>query len=117
MGLIQWSFWMLVAAAAGGLFFGLLSVMKVRYPSWFGLGHGALGLAGLMTLGYALYGAPPNVPLPRPVIYAFWLLSFSFFGGAVLFGMLFRQSKPLWAIVGHGSLAIVGLIVLFFAAY
>ncbi|MBV2133347.1 hypothetical protein KRX52_11125 [Pseudomonas sp. MAP12] len=108
---------MLVAAAAGGLFFGLLSVMKVRYPSWFGLGHGGLGLAGLITLGYALYSAPPDVALPQAAVWALGLLSVAFLGGALFFGMLFRQAKPLWAIMGHGSLAMVGVIVLFFAAY
>jgi len=117
MELIQWSFWLLAAAAAGGLFFGLLSAMKVSYPSWFGLGHGGLGLAGLVTLGYALYSAGPDAALPPAAIWALGLLGAAFLGGALFFGVLFRQAKPWWAFVGHGGLGLAGVVALFFAAY
>ena len=117
MVLIQWAFWVLAAAAAGGLFLGLLSKRKVRYPSWFGLGHGGLGLAGLMTLVYALYIAGPEAAFPQAAFWALGLLGAAFLGGALFFGILFRQAKPWWAIVGHGGLALAGVVVLFFAAY
>jgi hypothetical protein len=117
MELIQWAFWVLAATAAGGLLFGLLAAMKVAYPSWFGLGHGALGLAGLLILGYALYTAGPEIAIPDGAYWALGLLGAAFLGGGLFFGVLFRQARPWWAIAGHGGLALAGVVVLFFAAY
>jgi peptidoglycan/LPS O-acetylase OafA/YrhL len=117
MELIQWAFWVLAAAAAGGLLFGLLSAMKVRYPSWFGLGHGVLGLTGLIMLGYALYTAGPDTAIPQTAYWALGLLGAAFLGGALFFGVVFRHAKPRWAIVTHGGLALAGAVVLFFSAY
>ncbi|MFT6056787.1 hypothetical protein [Zhongshania sp. BJYM1] len=117
MELIQWAFWVLAAAASGGLLFALLSAMKVRYPSWFGVGHGVLGFVGLIMLGYALYTAGPDATIPQTAYWALGLLGAAFLGGALFFGVVFRQAKPWWAILSHGGLALAGVVVLFFAAY
>ncbi len=117
MELMQWVFWVVAATAVGGLLLGLLSAMKIHYPSWFGLGHGGLGLAGLIGLGYALYSGGLDAALWQAAAWALGLLGAAFLGGAVFFGVLFRQVKPWWAIVAHGGLALAGIVVLFFAAY
>ncbi|MDY6890742.1 MAG: hypothetical protein SVU24_03935 [Pseudomonadota bacterium] len=117
MELIEWSFWVLAATAAGGLFFGLLSAMNVRYPSWFSLGHGVLGLIGLIMLGYALYTTGPGTATPQSAYWALGLLGAAFLGGALFFGVVFRQAKPRWAMVTHGGLALAGVVVLFFSVY
>jgi hypothetical protein len=44
-------------------------------------------------------------------------LGAAFLGGALFFGVVFRQAKPRWAMVTHGGLALAGVVVLFFSVY
>lgn len=107
----------MAVVASGGLLLALLSITNMRYPSWFGLGHGGLALVGLVALGYALYNAGPDASIPQAAFWALGLLAAAFLGGALFFGVLFRHAKPRWAIMAHGGLALAGVVVLFFAAY
>lgn len=117
MELVKWIFWWMVAAASGGLLLALLTAIKVRYPSWLRLAHGGLAFAGLVTLVYALFSGGPDASIPQAAFWALGLLVAAFLGGVLFFGVLFRNAKPWWAIIGHGGLALAGVVVLFMAAY
>ena len=114
--LIQIAFLMLAAGACGGLLFTGLRLLRVPYPRWLGAAHGLLGLAALATLGLALAQAPSEAPLTQ----AWWALGV--FTAALLGGLMFfrwrrRPNQSLVMALMHGSLALVGLYLLYPAAF
>jgi hypothetical protein len=113
MSLIQIAFLMLAAGACGGVLFTVLIAMGVRYPSWFGAGHGLLGLAALGVLGFAL----TQTALPVRGWWAFGVFAAGLIGGLTLFRMIFPDRRPIAAALLHGSLALVGLYLLYPVAF
>ena len=114
--MIQVAFVLLAAGACGGVFFTALSALRVRYPAWFGLGHGLLGLVAVVLLAVALVLAPPGVAPPR----AWWALAVlagALAGGALLFRVIFPGRHPLWPAFVHGGAALLGLGLLFPVAF
>lgn len=114
--LLQIAFLMLAAGACGGLLFTGLRLLRVPYPRWFGAAHGLLGLAALATLGLALATAPADASLTR----AWWALGVfaaALLGGLTFFRWLRRPNTSLVMALMHGSLALVGLYLLYPVAF
>ncbi|HBO3207955.1 hypothetical protein RBK60_19035 [Pseudomonas aeruginosa] len=88
----------------------------LSFVVWIGTWIVGLG-GGVVALGYVLYSAGSDASIPQAAFWALAVLAAAFLGGALLFGVLFRQGKPRWAMVAHGGLALTGLVVLFFAGY
>lgn len=97
----------LAAAAVGGAGLAMLKGL----PAWTRLGHGAVAGIGLLLL---LLGALAD---GRELVWlAFGLVAAGFAGGAVLFGVLYRDRRPpCLFIAGHGTLNAVGVAILAWA--
>jgi len=98
-------------AAAGGL---LMLVMCLRGadrpPTWLALGHGALAVAGLITLILAAV----NDGLPQLAQIALGVFVLAALGGSFLFFGYHLKNRPLPKpiIIGHGLIAATGLALL-----
>lgn len=115
MNLVQWAFLALAAGASGGLLFVVLLTTGTRYPSWFGAGHGVLGLLGLALMGFALYGQ--GTALPARASWGFAVVTAALLGGATFFRLIHRDRRPLPLALAHGTLALVGLVLLYPIAF
>lgn len=110
MSLIQITFTLFAAIAAGGLLMAGMIALKMRVPALLGPAHGLGGFAALCLLFAA------NLQNPATPDRAWWaLLVFTagFIGGLLLFRVLFRNTPPLLLVAGHGSVAILGLYLLY----
>jgi hypothetical protein len=116
MSLIQIAFVMLAAGACGGLLFVVLLARGVRYPAWFGAGHGLLGLAAVGLLGFALNQASNGMPTPQ-AWWALGVLAAALLGGVSLFRLLFPARRPIALVLMHGGLALLGLFLLYPVAF
>ena len=100
INVLQIAWVMFAAAAVGGLLFVVLSLLRVTYPRWFALGHGALGLLACVVLaGRVLGDGGAASPQAR---WALCLLVATFLGGALLFGWWRPRRGRLWLALGHG---------------
>jgi hypothetical protein len=113
VSLIQIAFLMLSAGACGGVLFTILVALGVRYPAWFGAGHGLLGLAALGLLGYALL----QTAAPTRGWWAFGVFTAGLLGGIGLFRMIFHDRRPIAAALLHGSVGLAGLFLLYPVAF
>lgn len=116
MSLIQIAFLMLAAGACGGALFIVLLLMGVRYPAWFGMGHGLLGLAAIGLLGFALVQASSGMPAPR-AWWALGVLAAAMLGGFTLFKLLLPERRPIGLALMHGGIALLGLFLLYPVAF
>lgn len=112
MNLAQWAYLLLAAGAFGGILFAMLVTAKVRYPRWFGAGHGLLGLTGAALMGVALSRRGGAEAHPSQW-WAYAAVVAALLGGATLFRVLSPQQRPLLLVAAHGALALVGLWLLF----
>jgi hypothetical protein len=112
---IQIAFLFFAAIAAGGLLMAGLILAKVKIPPILPIGHGLGGLAALGFLFWVnLQGG--DATLDR----AWWALvvfAAGFVGGLLFFRVLFKNAAPLFLIAGHGSVAAVGLYLLYGVAF
>lgn len=114
MQLIQIAFLFFAAIAAGGaLMVGLIAAKK-PIPGILPIGHGLGGLAALAVLLYALLQMDPA---PVRAWWAFGVFATGFAGGVFLFRFVFRNAAPLVMALGHGSLGVIGLYLLYGAAF
>lgn len=115
MSLLQIAFLFLAAIAAGGVLMTLMIVFKAKVPSFFPPAHGIGALAALALLFFA------NLQLgeatPANAWWALGVFTAGLIGGLLFFRVLFKQSAPLWLIGGHGSVAAVGLYLLYGVAF
>jgi hypothetical protein len=116
MSLTQIVFLMLAAGACGGVLFVVLLARGVRYPGWFGAGHGLLGLAAVGLLGFALNRASSGMPTPQ-AWWALGVLAAALLGGVTFFRFLFPAHRPIWLALMHGGLALLGLFLLYPIAF
>jgi hypothetical protein len=116
MSLTQIAFLMLAAGACGGALFIVLLTMRIRYPTWFGAGHGLLGLAAIGLLGFALWQSSTMKTLPQ-AWWAFGVLAAALLGGVTLFRLLFPERRPIWLALMHGAVALLGLFLLYPIAF
>lgn len=110
MSLMQWSFWLLAAVAAGGVLMAAMIALRLRIPAFLGTAHGLAGLAALACLfitNLVLRDAAPALAW-----WAFGVFLAGFVGGLLLFRVLFPGRAPLWLALGHGSVAVLGLYLL-----
>jgi hypothetical protein len=115
MTLLQIACLMFAAGAAGGVLFTVLTALRLPYPRWFGAGHGLLGLAAVGVLAYAVFrGAEP---VPQHATWALAVLTAAMLGGVTLFRVIKPRHGRVWLAMGHGSLALVGLYLLYSAAF
>jgi hypothetical protein len=106
---IQLALYIMVAVIAGGLAMAAFSVNRRPVPRLFRIGHEVAALLGMTALLLANLSGPTE---PR----AWWALAVfaaGFFGGLTLFRFVFRGRTPLVMIFGHGSLGLVGLVLLY----
>ena len=99
------SFGLLTLVAAGGLLMLIILLSRNKIPKILGIVHGLGGVAGV-TLLWAALGAKDGL-LPGAVLTA------AMFGGILFFKGIFRVSRPLILVIGHGGLAGVGLYLLY----
>ncbi|GAB3671880.1 hypothetical protein [Salinisphaera aquimarina] len=103
------AFWLLLVAALGGLTMATLdgATRPLR------LGHGAIAGLGLLALLVGALMAPGTL-----VWTAFGLLAVGFGAGAVLFGVVWRESAPpRLLIIGHGLINALGVVLLGVAVF
>lgn len=115
MSLLQIAFLFFAAIAAGGVLMAAMILFKAKIPSFFPTAHGIGGLAALALLFFANLRLGDETPDT-----AWWALgafTAGLIGGLLFFRVLFKQSAPVWLIAGHGSVAGVGLYLLYGAAF
>jgi hypothetical protein len=108
-------FLLFASIAAAGVGLAILRRAGVKLPAWLATAHGLSGLLGLAVF----FGA--NLSLASSIAPELWwsLIAFTLglVGGLLFFRVLFRrQAIPLWAILGHASMAAIGLYLLYFPA-
>ncbi|WP_428313326.1 hypothetical protein [Hydrocarboniphaga sp.] len=115
MKLMQVAFLLFAAVAAGGVLLSLLVGLRLRFPAWLGSAHGLAGLGALAFLfATNLLGGAETTPR------AWWALGVftsGFFGGLLLFRVIFKQRATLPLALMHGSLGALGLYLLYGAAF
>jgi hypothetical protein len=98
-------------AALGGLTMAAIRASgRPRPPTWMALGHGAIAAAGLVTLIYAAL----TQTLPTAAQIALGCFILAALGGAMIFLLFHLRGKPLpmLLIVGHGTIAVAGFVLL-----
>jgi hypothetical protein len=111
MNLQQIAFAMFAAAAGGGLLFTALISLRKHYPRALAAGHGLLGVSALTVLGYSLSESP--APVPATGWWAIGVLGAACCGGVLLFRVLRLKGRRLSLALMHGSLALLGLVLLY----
>lgn len=115
MSHIQLAFLLFAAIAAGGVLMALLILAKIKIPSFIPPAHGLGGLAALAFLFWVnLQGGDAT---PERAWWALVVFTGGFVGGLLFFRVLFKQSAPLFLVAGHGSVAALGLWLLYGAAF
>jgi hypothetical protein len=104
-----------LAALGGGALAAIRISGQPRPPTWMALGHGAIAAAALVTLAYAA----ATTTLPALAQIALGVFVLAALGGATIFGAFHLRAKPLPIplIVGHGAIAIAGLVLLLMAVF
>ncbi|QQD19138.1 hypothetical protein I6N98_04595 [Spongiibacter nanhainus] len=108
-------FWVFASLAAGGLLIGLCYTTRVSLPSWLGAAH---GMAGLFAVG--AFFIVNLLHAPQAGVLAWWSLgafAAGVVGGLLLFRVLFPGKAPIWSMMMHGSVAAVGLYLLYAVAF
>lgn len=114
MSLTQIAFLFFAAIAAGGLLMAGIIVAKRKVPSFLPPLHGLGGLGAVAVLFAAnLMGeATPDRAWWALVVFTAGLV-----GGLLFFRVLFKNAAPLLLVAGHGSLAVLGLWLLYPVAF
>jgi hypothetical protein len=99
------AFGLLALIAAGGVLMLAIAASGNKIPKPLGVMHGLGGVVGV-GLVWAGLGVEKGL-LPGAVLTA------AMFGGILFFKAIFRDSRPLIFVVGHGALAGVGLYLLY----
>lgn len=114
MNLTQIAFLLFAAIAAGGLMMAAMILGKMRIPAFLGPAHGLGGLAAVAVLAAAnLLGDST----PERAWWALGVFTAGLVGGLIFFRVLFKHSAPLFLVAGHGSVAALGLFLLYPLAF
>lgn len=114
MSLIQIAFLFFCAIAAGGLLMAGMILGKMKIPAFLGPAHGLGGLAAVAVLFTAnLQG----VATPDRAWWALAVFTAGLVGGLLFFRVLFKNAAPILLVAGHGSLAVLGLWLLYPVAF
>lgn len=114
MNLTQIAFVLLAAIASGGLLMLGMILVKRPIPAFLGPAHGLGGLVGLAVLFAANL---QNDAAPERAWWALGVFLAGFIGGLLFFRVLFKNRTPLLLVAGHGSLAVLGLWLLYPVAF
>lgn len=115
MNLTQIAFVLFALIALGGLTMTAMIAGRIRIPAFMGVGHGLGALAALAVLFAAnLLGEDAT---PSAAWWALVVFLAGFTGGMLLFRVLFREKAPLALALVHGSIAVLGLYLLYGAAF
>lgn len=114
MNLIQISFLFFGAIAAGGILMTVMILGKVKIPSFLGPAHGLGGLAAIALLFYVNLQGDAT---PDRAWWALGVFTAGFVGGVLFFRVLFKNAAPLFLVLGHGSVAVLGLWLLYPVAF
>lgn len=96
----------LAVAAAGGLTLAVAVVRRRRFPASVGYLHGTVGLSGVGLLGSAVFARSQAMPVNSAML----LFSFAVIGGVfILLFRLQREWPPVFMVILHGGVALVGL--------
>ena len=107
---------LIAGAALGGITMLVIRLGgAARPPTWLALGHGAMAVCGLATLGYAAV----TEDLPTIAHVALGVFVLAALGGLTIFvGFhLKRRPLPIPFVLGHGAIALTGFILLLIAIY
>ncbi|WP_152551457.1 hypothetical protein [Polycyclovorans algicola] len=105
--------WFLAVAAGGSLMVGMIAT-KRPIPRAISMGHGLFALVAVGALFTVnLWG---EAQTPELAWWAFGVLTAGLIGGLLFFRVLFKDKAPLWLALGHGSVGVVGLVLLYNAA-
>lgn len=103
------AFWILLAAALGGVAIATLDMGTAPVRA----GHGLIAAIGLIVLLIGALGAASALAWT-----AFVLIALGFSAGAIFFGLIWRDSAPpRLLIAGHGLLNGIGVLLLGIAAF
>lgn len=108
-------FWVFAGIAAGGAGLAAIIAAGKTVPAWLGTAHGMAALAGLALLfgvNLALGDA-----LPALAWWALVVFLAGFVGGMLFFRVLMPGRAPLWLAFGHGGVGLIGLGLLYLAAF
>ena len=114
MGLTQVAFLLFAAIAAGGLLMAGMIIGKFRIPAFLGPAHGLGGLAALAVLFAANLQGEAT---PERAWWALGVFAAGLVGGLLFFRVLFKNAAPLFLVAGHGSVAVLGLYLLYPLAF
>ncbi|WP_043769858.1 hypothetical protein [Algiphilus aromaticivorans] len=115
MDWLQICFWVFAAIATGGAGLTALMATGVTIPGWLGTAHGMAALAGLALL----FGVNLGLGDALPAL-AWWALVVfigGFVGGMLFFRVLMPGRAPVWLALGHGSVGVLGLCLLYLATF
>jgi hypothetical protein len=105
-------------AALGGLAMIAFRVSKNQNPpTALALGHGAIAAAGLITLIYHV--ATSTAPVPQMAQWSIGVFVLAALGGIGLFTLFHLRNRllPVAFMLGHGTVAVVGFVLLLLAIY
>ncbi len=103
-------------ATLGGLITTLVRICGLRRLStWIALAHGLIATLGLLILIFAA----ATKPVPPAGLVSLGLLGFATAGGVWMYVAFHRRQKrlPILLVLGHGTVAICGVALLWFALY
>ena len=107
-------FWLAAAVGLGGAGLGLSRMLPLKLPRFMRTVHGmaALFLTGAVFIANLVHeNATPTVAWWALAVFAAGLV-----GGLLFFRVLGRGRPPLWLILGHGSLGLSGVYLLYLAS-
>jgi predicted membrane channel-forming protein YqfA (hemolysin III family) len=107
-----------VLAALGGLAMVALRMGQSRNPpTILAVGHGLIAAAGLIRLIYAVFTA--TAPVPQTANWAIGVFVVAALGGVGMFTLFHLRGRllPVWMMLGHGAIAVAGLVLLLLAIY
>lgn len=114
MTLTQIAFLLFAAIAAGGLLMVGMIFKKMQIPSFLGAMHGLGGLAASAVLLVANLTADAT---PERAWWALGVFVAGLAGGFLFFRVLFPRAAPMLLVAGHGSIAAIGLYLLYGVAF
>lgn len=114
MGLMQIAFIFFAAVASGGVLMLGLILARVNIPAFLGPAH---GLGGFAALGLLLAANLQSAETPARAWWALAVFFGGFLGGLLFFKILYPKSAPAILAAAHGSIAVLGLYLLYGVAF
>lgn len=98
-----------------GVLIACMRTLKLKLPVWIGPVHGMAGLFGLAAFFLINLKFAPQAG--NLVWWSLGVFSLGLIGGLIFFRVLFTRGAPIWIYAGHGSVAVLGLYLLYVPAF